>query len=87
MLARESQSRKIYLGIICILGWFALIAQFYIYYTTTSFTLTEKLIRFFSFFTILTNLMVAVCCTALLFELPGKADGFPGPIVYARRYW
>ncbi len=53
---------------IAALGWFAVLAQFYIHITTLPLPLFESIIRFFSFFTILTNLSVAVCFTALLFK-------------------
>ncbi|SIO07756.1 Pr6Pr family membrane protein [Chitinophaga niabensis] len=57
---------KIYLFIIALLGWFALIAQFYILINSEAAPLPELVIRFFSFFTILTNLLVAVCSSVLL---------------------
>lgn len=51
-----------------ILGWFALIAQFYIHINSGIADTDELVIRFFSFFTILTNLIVAICCSVLLFK-------------------
>ena len=76
MAIQRSSTGKIYLLLTSILGWFALIAQWYIYTTTASFGLTEKLIRYFSYFTILTNLIVAICSTTLLLDVPGKAGRF-----------
>lgn len=70
---------KIYLLILAILGWFALIAQFYISATNgvTSFPVT--IIRFFSYFTVLSNILVALCCTLNLLR-PGKFFSKPATI-------
>ena len=61
------QSTKIALGVIAIIGWFALVAQFYLEITNiySKATLSEMIIRYFSYFTITTNLLVAICCTTL----------------------
>ena len=50
------------------LGWFALIAQFYLIVINRTASIPETIIRYFSFFTILTNLLVAVCFTSLLIK-------------------
>jgi len=57
---------KIYLFIVALLGWFALIAQFYILINSGAAPVPELVIRFFSYFTILSNLLVAIGCTVLL---------------------
>jgi hypothetical protein len=57
---------KIYLAVLAILGWFALAAQFYINITSGVAGTPEIVTRYFSYFTITTNLLVAVCCTTLL---------------------
>lgn len=62
---------KTYLLILAILGWFALIAQFYLSISNTLVSPQETVIRFFSYFTILSNLIVAVCCTINVLR-PGK---------------
>ncbi len=49
------------------LAWFALITQFYININSKAAPIPEIIIRYFSYFTILTNLLVAVCSTTLLF--------------------
>ncbi|UNZ00166.1 Pr6Pr family membrane protein [Zhouia spongiae] len=49
-----------------ILGWFAIIAQFIIMIQTRQTDLPETIIRFFSFFTILTNLLLALFFTTRL---------------------
>ncbi len=50
------------------LEWFALIAQFYLIIINRTASIPETIIRYFSFFTILTNLLVAVCFTCLLIK-------------------
>lgn len=57
---------KIYLALIAILGWFALIAQFYINITGGLAAPSEIIVRYFSYFTITTNLLVAITATALV---------------------
>ena len=57
---------KLLLNILCILGWFALTAQLYLIIENRITSVPETIIRYFSFFTILTNLIVAICCTTLL---------------------
>ncbi|MDB5119599.1 MAG: hypothetical protein JWN56_817 [Sphingobacteriales bacterium] len=60
--------------VLAILGWFALIGQFYINITSGIAPTSEIFIRYFSYFTILTNLLVAVCCTSIIMA-PGSALG------------
>ncbi|UEG50173.1 Pr6Pr family membrane protein [Ferruginibacter lapsinanis] len=64
-MPQQNLSGKVYLAIVGALGWFALIAQFYINITSKIASTPELLIRYFSYFTILTNIIVAVCCTTL----------------------
>lgn len=49
-------------------AWFALVAQFYLSTKNALVPVDESVIRYFSFFTVLTNIIVAVCFTALLFK-------------------
>ena len=65
---------KLHLGIMVILGWFALVAQFYINALLKANPVPEMIIRYFTYFTILTNLIVALSCTVLLFK-PGSKWG------------
>jgi hypothetical protein len=60
------------MAVIVLLGWFALIAQFVLHVRADQVSLGESLTRFFSYFTILTNLLVAICFTSMLFEWPKK---------------
>lgn len=62
---------KAYLFVIAILGWFALIAQYYLIISIGTNSPGEATIWFFSYFTILTNIIVALCCTLNLLR-PGK---------------
>jgi hypothetical protein len=55
-----------FLAIITLLGWFALIGQFYLILQNKQASTAETIVRYFSFFTILTNLLVAICVTVLL---------------------
>ncbi|MES2429731.1 MAG: Pr6Pr family membrane protein [Bacteroidota bacterium] len=69
----SSPASKVFLVIMAIAGWFALIAQLYINLTSGVAAMGELIIRYFSYFTILTNLIVAICCTSLLI---GNKDFF-----------
>lgn len=57
---------RVYLAIMAILGWFALIAQFWLHMNTGAAGQGELLIRFFTFFTVTTNILIAVLATFLL---------------------
>ena len=48
-----------------LIGWFALIAQLYLIIINRSMSLLATVVQYFSFFTILTNLLVALCFTVL----------------------
>lgn len=68
-------SKRLFSGTIALIGWFAIIAQFIITVLHSELASTEELtIQFFSYFTILTNLMVALCCTSLAL-IPTKRIG------------
>lgn len=54
------------------LGWFALMAQLYLILWNRTTSIAETIIRYFSFFTILTNILVALCFTFLLFKPASK---------------
>ena len=66
MLMRYGKGGKLLLILLCILGWFALTGQFYLIIKNRITSIPETITRYFSYFTILTNLIVAVCCTVLL---------------------
>ena len=50
-----------------LIGWFAVIAQYILMIQNREASITETTIRFFSFFTILTNILVAIYFTCLVF--------------------
>lgn len=50
-----------------IITWFAVVAQFVLMIENRAAPISETIIRFFSFFTILTNMLVATYFTCLLF--------------------
>lgn len=58
--------KQISLAIIALLGWFALIAQLFIFINTSALPTGEVIIRYFSYFTIDTNIIVALCSATLL---------------------
>ena len=67
---------KPYLSVLALLGWFALIAQFCIILSSGVAPTAELIVRYFSYFTITTNLIVALCCTTLLFVPQSKWGSF-----------
>ena len=72
-------SKKIVMGAIAIIAWFAVIAQFYLILQTTTqtgFSTSKTIINFFSYFTILNNLLVAVCLTSSLSSPSSKWGSF-----------
>jgi len=66
-------AKKIFQGLIAIVAWLALILQFYLMMQNRVAGKPETIIRFFSFFTILTNLFVAITFTVLS---AGRQDNF-----------
>ena len=57
---------KPFLSVIAIGGWFAIVVQFYLLMQFRKLSVPATILQFFSFFTILTNIIVAVCCTTLV---------------------
>ena len=55
-------------AIFAVIGWFAVIAQYVLMVENRQATILETTIRFISFFTILTNALVAIYFTRLVFE-------------------
>jgi hypothetical protein len=50
------------------MGWCAVVLQLYLMLQVKEVPVAETLVRFFSFFTILTNTLVAICFTAVAFS-------------------
>ncbi|GAC1451576.1 MAG: Pr6Pr family membrane protein [Chitinophagaceae bacterium] len=67
---------KLYLAVMVTIGWFALIAQFYINVTQKALPVPEMIVRYFSYFTIQTNLLITICYTILLFSAGSAAGKF-----------
>jgi len=67
---------RFYLAAMVIIGWFALVTQFYINMTSGISGIWELTVRYFSYFTIQTNILVAVCFTALLLKPQSKWGRF-----------
>ena len=65
METKTSRAARISLAIIALAGWFALIAQFYLILETKRAPAAELVMRFFTYYTILTNILVALCSTAI----------------------
>lgn len=66
------RTKQLFLAIGAVAGWLAIILQFYLIIINRTASIPETIIRFFSFFTILTNILVALCCTFLLLKPASK---------------
>ncbi|TBN00440.1 hypothetical protein EYD45_14325 [Hyunsoonleella flava] len=60
--------KKTILLILAILGWLTLIIRLYLRITEFDFSALESTIQFFSYFTILTNVLVTIYCTKQLLK-------------------
>ena len=65
-----------------IVTWTAVILQLYLIMLNRSVSMMETLIRFLEFFTILTNIAVAICFTYLLFVREPRLHFFTGRITW-----
>jgi len=61
---------NLFLVALCITGWVALIGQFYLILENRVASIAETIVRFFGFFTILSNILVTVAVTVLLLKRP-----------------
>ena len=68
MQQQSTGAVKLFAGIAALLGWFAITAQFYLIINGNTAPVSETIIRFFSYFTILSNILVALCFTGILFD-------------------
>ena len=59
----QKKSAKIFALLGALTGWFAIITQFYLMMINRETPVPETTFRFFSFFTITTNILVALCFT------------------------
>ena len=72
MIQHSTRRSSFYLTVTAVLGWFALASQLYLIIQNRVVSVAETIVRYFSFFTILTNLIVAVCVTVLLLKPNSK---------------
>jgi len=69
-IKKKHDPRQRYLNLIgLILGWFAVVGQFILIIQNREAGIAETVLRFFSFFTILTNILVALYFTAPFIKL------------------
>ena len=59
-----------------LLGWFALIVQLYLLLINRTAGVAESIVRYFSFYTILTNFLVSACFTISLISPLSRAGNF-----------
>jgi hypothetical protein len=81
--------KKIITYSLALLAWFAVIAQYWLMMENRIASYGETIIRFFSFFTILTNTLVAIHFTAISLSNNSKSNGFfnrPGTLTAVTIY-
>lgn len=74
MEKQPTKAMQVYAAVLAILGWTAVILQFYLILLNRAASVADTVIQFFSYFTILTNILVALCCT-MLWLRPGSPRG------------
>jgi hypothetical protein len=57
-------------------GWLAVLLQLYLIIENRTASLPETIVRFFSFFTILTNILAAICFTTVAMKTSESTNGF-----------
>jgi len=58
--------KRVLLYLLAIIGWITLVVRIYLKITTSGLPLIESLVHLFSYFTVLTNLLVTIYCTVHL---------------------
>ncbi|MCX2452088.1 Pr6Pr family membrane protein [Pedobacter sp. PLR] len=71
---KHDNANKLFLITGFFTGWFALITQLYLIIVNNQIPVMESVTRYFSYFTILTNMMVVLCCTLLLLNFDKKEE-------------
>ncbi len=64
--SKLNKMERVLIYLLAIIGWITLVVRIYLKITTSGLPLIESLVQFFSFFTILTNLLVTIYCTVNL---------------------
>jgi len=72
----QKQSAKFIALIGAVIGWFAIIAQLYLIIENRVVSIPGTLLRFFSFFTIDTNILVALCFTFIFLGSKSRVGKF-----------
>jgi len=82
MKKQSAKTEQIFLALGALIVWFSVIAQFYLAIVNRQTPVSEAVIRFFSYFTIQTNILVATCFTILLLKpASGWGSFFSSPRV------
>jgi hypothetical protein len=76
MLFTISNSERKFLGLIAVLGVFAVPAQLYLAIQNRVAVVAETIIRFFSYFTILSNILILVGCLLLALNIKSRLTAF-----------
>ncbi|EOR93312.1 hypothetical protein ADIARSV_3523 [Arcticibacter svalbardensis MN12-7] len=71
-----SVAERTFLSLMAILGWFALITQYYINLQNESISPLELGVRYMSYFTLTTNILIATCCTLSLLNAESSLGKF-----------
>ena len=66
MSNRLTKSEVTHLSSVAIIGWLAVTLQLYLIVLNRNTSVMETIVRFFGFFTILSNILVALCCTLMV---------------------
>jgi len=67
---------RAYITIGAVLAWFAVVLQLYLIIENRIRTIFDTIIQFFSYFTILTNILGAICFTVLLLQSASARTNF-----------
>ncbi len=74
-MMKFTNAEKIFAATGAVTGWFAIIAQLVLIIQNRVTDIPEAIIRFFSYFTVLTNILVALCFTFVWIK-PAIKNGF-----------
>ena len=89
MKEKITKAKQTFLIIGAIITWFAVLLQLYLIIHNRIESVLETIIRFFSFYTILTNILVAFCFTVFLVKSNSRAGIFfsqPGVVTATTIY-
>lgn len=71
-----SKGRQLFLVAGTFLGWLAVTLQFYLILVNRTASVPETILRYFSFFTVLTNILLTLCFSCLLLNPDSAWGGF-----------